>query len=144
VKKFIAVAARIVEWASLALLGWIGYCLDFDLAPLDNDELLRHLVGWSQSHAARLVLALAALVAVMRVLRWTVRPESKEEVIIERLVTDALDKFREVCFPDLQENTPVDHNRVTIFKHVSMKWWISPFKSFLNPWGWWRFPWSAG
>lgn len=134
----------VFEWSSLGLLGGLGFALDIALPkPGDDPIFLQLLVTWAQEWPTQIGVTLTFLVVLTRTLRWFLKTKTPEQKIIDRQITEALDKFRKVCFGNIPNNEPEDHNRVTLFKHVQWKWWVWPFKSVLSPWGLWRWPWSG-
>ncbi|WP_298868076.1 hypothetical protein [uncultured Gimesia sp.] len=135
--------SKSVEWATVFVLGWVGYALDFDLERLKKDEFLHWLVDTTRAEAPKIVICSVMIIGISKIISWALIRKSIEQVLIDRNISDALDKFRDVCFPNLEKSVPVDHNRVTLFKHVEWKSWIHPFKGIFNPWGYWRWPWSG-
>lgn len=56
-----------------------------------------------------------------------------------------LNEFREHAFRAETTGDPLHYHRVTLFKHVRMKWWLSheSWRSRFWPWGKGRYPWSG-
>jgi len=132
-----------LEWVGLVVLAWVGYCLDFDLDNLKDAPTLGWWVQLTKTWAAKTVIVTALSVGLCRLVKWFVREPSKEQKILARSVNAALDTFRSVVYPKLPEQTPIDHNRVTVFVHNKSKWWIWPWKGYFTPWGLGRWPWSG-
>ncbi|HAH46948.1 hypothetical protein [Gimesia sp.] len=132
-----------IDWVSIVAMGAVGYILDIDLSRLNTNSLFYKPVDWIQDKAPQVLIISVLLLAMSRLFRWSLREKTPEQRIIDRHISDLLDKFRQVCFPELPQNTAVDHNRVTLFKHVDFKFWVWPFKKLLNPWGYWLGPWSG-
>lgn len=143
VRRIILSLFKWLDWLSILCLGIVGYVLDLDLSRLESNSFFYNPVDWIQGNAPLVLLLSVSLLAISRILRWWLRGKTNEQKIIDRHISELLDKFRQVCFPELPPNTPIDHNRVTLFKHVDFKFWMWPFKGLFNPWGYWLGPWSG-
>lgn len=142
-RQAVRAIAKTVEWISVAVLTWMGLPLGAAPNQFDGWQILGWLVPFSKRWAAVIVFIAAAFVSAARFASWMAREKSKEAKAIERLATEALDKFREKVFGDIPDNEPIDHNRVTLFKHQSCRFWFWPFRGRLTPWGFGRGPWSG-
>ncbi len=143
-RQFLSFAFWLLEWAALVALATTGFALDIQIpAPNQPRLFLQGSIEFVQSHATWIGVSLGSLVLILRIGRWFCGGKSKEALILDRLTTDALDKLRETCFPNLPANEPVDHNRVTVFRHSKCVFWIWPFRGVFVPWGIGRWPWSG-
>lgn len=144
VTSFLRIALRSLRWLAFAALGCVGFVMDIDLTR-ERFAPIKPPVDFVQSHAAELGAALAGSFLVFSLLQWGVdaRGKTREQVIIDTLADTALESFRSSVFPSIPENTPQDHNRVTLFRHRAFVYWVTPARSVFWPWGLWRHPWSG-
>ena len=91
----------------------------------------------AQDKPTAIGIILVTAIAVLKFLRWEFQPATREQVQLEEIVTEWLDKFRSRVFPNLPGNIPNHKNRVTLFKKVSMVWRMNPRR------GYWFWPWGA-
>lgn len=143
VRVVLRVTSTIVEKAALAVLFWVGYCLDYGTLGDAPNNLLEMTVVTTRSHSFATLIASSVVVIASQVVVWVCQEPSKEQRLISRLVGTSLDDFRKAVFRNVPDTEALDHNRVTLFQHVGCVLWIKPFKGALIPWGWGRHPWSG-
>ncbi len=142
-RHFLRWTSWILEYVALVFLGSLGFALDVDTGEGHEERFLKGLVTWSQENATEVGVGLATFVFLTRVVRYWCREKSPESEVVERVIGDALEKFRSAVFGAIPEDVPDDHIRVTLFKHYKLFFMVRPFRGFLIPWGWGRYPWSG-
>lgn len=83
------------------------------------------------------------MVCGQAILALFMKKTSQERIILDKQISDALERFRSQVFPSLPENEPRDNNRVTIFHYYQKLWTVSPFRCVVWPWGIGRSPYSG-
>lgn len=138
-KLGIRLVAWIIEFAGFVVLNWTGLALGMDA----NDPRFGTVIAFTISRAPYLVLMSGFAIVIARISRRVAREPSAADQALCGLVGAALDKFRKECFQGIPKKEPRDNNRVTIFKRVQWKWWMTPWKCLIWPWGWGRYPGSG-
>ncbi len=143
-KQLICNGLSFLAIVSVVALGWLCFALDVQV-PREGERriFMQSVVVLAKKYATEAGIVLSCIVVGTRILERSIRPSCASTIIQDRLITEALDRFRRKVFPDVPNTEPKDRNRVTVFKHVNRKWWIFPFRGWLTPWGNWRHPYSG-
>jgi len=132
------ISARFAQVVSVITVTVMGYILDLEASK--THALYRDEVVWVQDSADRiLIVAGIGILVGEGIARW-LKPKSREQQLIDRMVQDALDRFWSRVFDGIPESEPRDNNRVTLFEHRSWQWKIRPRRCAFWPWGLWNGP----